>query len=155
MDENIQIASYSIILLYNMINAMKARTHDDTQTEQMYYQIVSHEITMRNLYLANINKTFLDDTVFQEFILKCIGEPLSSEKERQLLIEARKARQEPLVYRYNPKDEKEPPIFKGFKNCSGNKISNPKNLKLTDFELVDDNVELTTESHPEVTSNND
>lgn len=133
MSGKIRMGTYPIILQYFLIDAIKQRVNGDKNMEKFYYHVVSHCIQTRNLYLKTTGKTFLDDGIFREFVITCLGDSITPEKERMLLIEKRKKNKEPLVYRYDPKDgEKEAPKFSGFKNTSGNKISNPKNLKLSD-----------------------
>jgi ASC-1-like (ASCH) protein len=133
-----RIGSYTTILLYFLIETMKQRVKNDRDMEKYYFHVVSHCIQSKNKYLRDYKKTYLDDTVFKEFGTDCVGEVISAEKEKMLLIEKRKKNKEPLVYRYDPKDEKEAPKFRGFKNSSGNKINNPKNLKLSEQENNDD-----------------
>jgi ASC-1-like (ASCH) protein len=139
MAGNIRMGTYPIVLQYFLIDAIKQRVNNDKDMEKFYYHVVSHCIQTRNKYLKTHKKTFLDNSIFKEFVITCLGESVTPEKERMLLIEKRKKNKEPLVYRYDPKDgEKEAPKFSGFKNTSGNKISNPKNLKLSDVVKSDD-----------------
>lgn len=154
---NIRLASYGTVLLYFLIDVMKNRVQNDKQMEKFYYQIISHCIQTRNKYFKKYGKTFLDKSIFQEFVLTCIGDSISPEKERMFLIEKRKKNKEPLVYRYDPKDEKDPPVFKGFKNTSGNKIKNPKNLRLSQIthdiidditdDIIDDDIDNNNHNH--------
>jgi ASC-1-like (ASCH) protein len=139
---NIQLGSFSIILQYFLTDAIKRRVNEDKEMEKIYYHVVSHCIQTRNKYFNLYKKTFLDDSIFKEFIITCIGDSITPEKERMLLIEKRKKNKEPLIYRYDPKDEKDPPKFSGFKNTSGNKISNPKNLKLSEANKNNEDGEL-------------
>jgi ASC-1-like (ASCH) protein len=150
----IRIGSYTNILLFFLIETMKQRVKNDKDMEKYYFHVVSHCVQSKNKYLRDYKKTYLDDTIFKEFDTECIGEGISAEKERMLLIEKRKKNKEPLVYRYDPKDEKAPPKFKGFKNTSGNKINNPKNLKLSEKENNDDEYDDEEESKKENSENN-
>jgi hypothetical protein len=153
---NIRMGTYPIILQYFLIDAIKQRVNGDKDMEKFYYHVVSHCIQTRNKYLKTYRKTFLDNSIFKEFVINCIGESVTPEKERMILIEKRKKNKEPLVYRYDPKDgEKDAPKFSGFKNTSGNKISNPKNLRLADISKNDDddNLEEETEETEELEEN--
>jgi hypothetical protein len=107
--------------------------------EKFYYQVLSHCTQMRNQYLKVFNKNFLDDTIFKEFIITCVGEEITTEKSMRLRIESRKIKKKPIVHRYNPEDkyQEEPPKYI-FGNSSGNKVNNPKNLKLSDKINTDD-----------------
>lgn len=153
----IRIGSYTNILLYFLIETIKQRVKNDKDMEKYYFHVVSHCIQSKNKYLRDYKKTYLDDTIFKEFDTECVGEGISAERERMLLIEKRKKNKEPLVYRYDPKDEKAPPKFKGFKNTSGNKINNPKNMRLTEKEnndYEDAYEDADEESKKEVSENN-
>lgn len=143
----IRLGSYSTILLYFLIETMKQRVKNDRDMEKYYFHVVSHCVQLKNKYLKDNRKTFVDKSIFAEFNTECVGEGLTPEKEKMFLIEKRKKNKEPLVYRYDPKDEKEPPKFRGFKNSSGNKINNPKNLKLGEKENEEeDAIEETNEN---------
>lgn len=146
------IGSFPIIMLYFLIGAMKAYVNKDKNLENFNYHAISHCIQMRNEYFTKYGKTFLDDTIFKEFVTKCMGEIVTPENERMLLIEKRKKNKEPSVYRYEPKDGiKEPPKFTGFKNSSGNSIKNPMNLRLTNIQ----NNEIENNEDEETNDTND
>jgi len=132
----IKIGSFTTVCLYFLIDVMRQRIRDNKKLEFTNYHIISHCVQARNKYLQENNKSFTDNTIFQEFGLNYIGESITPEKERMFIIEKRKTNKEPLVYRYDPKTEKEPPKFRGFRNTSGNKIIGEKNLKLgcNDFD---------------------
>jgi hypothetical protein len=74
---------------YFLIDAVKQRVKNDKDMEKFYYHVVSHCIQTRNKYLKTHRKTFLDNSIFKEFVITCLGESVTPEKERMLLIEKR------------------------------------------------------------------
>ncbi|AYV78950.1 MAG: hypothetical protein Edafosvirus58_1, partial [Edafosvirus sp.] len=99
----------------------------------MYFAFCSHLIEMRNYYLEKNKKTIFDNTLFQEFVIDCIGKTMMPAHERQLLIEERKKKNKPYTFRYEPSDKNKDISASNyvFANSSGNAINNPKNLKLS------------------------
>jgi hypothetical protein len=103
----------------------------------------------RNNYFKKNNKTIYDDTIFQEFVIECIGETIMPEKERKLLIQLRKKLGKPYVFRYEPGESKHPKNYV-FLNSSGNHIKKEINLKLTEK-----NRNIKIEDEPEMEEVND
>ena len=136
---SVNIGSFSTVLLYSLISIMKARTIQDTDEKDLNYTIVSHLIQMRNYYLNTNKKTILDDTIFRDFIVNCIGETVQPERQKRLLIESRKKKNKRSIFSYDPSIEiREPETIFQFANTSGNKIINVKNLRLTTLVKNDD-----------------
>jgi hypothetical protein len=136
----IRIGSVSTQMMYNLINIMKARADNDQNTKNLYYCMISHIIEMQNYYFAKTKKTILDDTLFQEFVLRCSGSTLSPQMEKQLRIERKRKAGKKYAWSYNPenaKDRENHDVYV-FKNSSGNPIQNKKNMKIQeDSEAVD------------------
>jgi len=130
----IRLGSATMIYLYMLINAQRERVIENRIGEKFWYIALSHCIQMRNDYFVKYKKTFLDDTIFREFILRCIGEEIGAKKSKKLRIEKRKLQKKPLVWRYIPSEKyiETPPKFI-FNNLSGNEIKNPHNLHLSDI----------------------
>ena len=129
----IRFGSWAISLLYLLIGAYKAYVAQNKTLQQSIYHLISHCLIARDTFLTTIKKTILDDTIFSEYVYNCIGDTITVEKERMILIEKRKKNKEPAIYRYEPKDgKKDPPKFLGFKNTSGNQIVNTKYLQLVE-----------------------
>ena len=74
------------------------------------------------------------DTLFQEFMPKCVGKTMDRAREKRLEIQKNIERKKPVYFSYRPaKEYQDPPESKyNFPNSSGNPIRNPKNLRLTD-----------------------
>lgn len=129
----LRLGSFTIIVLYFLINAQKSRVGNKSNLERFYYHMVSHCIQMRNEFLTTTRRNFLDDTPFKDFVINCIGDEITADKQMRMRIESRKQKKKPLVHRYIPADElkEEPPKYI-FSNSSGNKINNDRNLQLSE-----------------------
>lgn len=138
-DSKINIGTFAITLVYALITVMKVRTDNDDETKDLYHTIVSHLIEMRDYYLNKTNSTIFSDTLFQDFVLNCIGETITPERERHLLIESRKKKNQKYIFSYSPEsDKKEAESKYMFANSSGNPVNKQKNLKLSDIATEED-----------------
>lgn len=129
---SIRLGTFTLVLLYTLISAQRARTLENNEQEKFYYHMASKLIQIKNDYFEKNNKNFLDNTIFQHFVIDCIGEELTTEKINRLKIEKRKKQGMPAILRYVPQDKfREGPNNKFiFLNTSGNEINNPNNLKI-------------------------
>jgi hypothetical protein len=129
-DDFIQLGSYTYILLNNLIFEFQERINKNNDGEKFYRKITYHLVEMRNYYLKRNNKTLLDDTLFQEFLITCIGK--SAEPKRDNFLRNKKRRElKKIQFRYKPEEKVfEPRTQYKFPNCSGNPIKYINNLKL-------------------------
>ena len=137
---NIVIGTFSVVLMYALVTVIKARVDNDETRKQIYHDVVSQLIEMRNYYLNKNKKTIFDKTLFQDFVLECKGEMLDPKREQQLLYLERKKKNK-YAFRYEPTPEKiikEPDVTYRFANSSGNIVNNERNLKLTEKEQVEE-----------------
>lgn len=140
----IRIGTFACLMMYSLITIMKARADEDEPTKNLYYTIISHAIEMKNYYFEKEKKTIYDKSLFQEFIIKCIGDMMTPKMEQQLRIERKKEKGKRYSYNYDPKKDKKSEIKYIFKNTSGNVINNTKNQKIdlndktADPTIIDD-----------------
>lgn len=155
----IRLGTYQVVLLYMLINMIRARTNDNEKNKQMYYSMIAVLINARNYYLESNNLSILDDTVFKDFVVYCMGDTKPPERERQEKIKQRKLKNKPYVFRYNPDDGiREATNNYVFSNSSGNPINNPKNLKLTGqikSEYEDEDEDIDESENPNNSDNSD
>jgi hypothetical protein len=126
----IQIGSFPMIILYNLITIMKARADNDNHTKNTYYTMTSHLIEIKNWYLDTNNKTIYDDTLFMDFVDRCKGDMLSQKMEKQIRIQKKMESGQKYTYRYNPERDTDNKTIYRFKNSSGNPIRNDKNYQI-------------------------
>jgi Mimiviridae putative poly(A) polymerase catalytic subunit len=131
-NDTIRVGTFTLCLLYVLINTQKARVNENDEMEKYYYHMSSSLIQIKNNYFAKNEQNFLDDTIFKDFILDCIGEEMTMDELFRAKLEKRKEKKMPSVLRYVPAESyKEGPKSKFiFLNSSGNEINNPNNLKI-------------------------
>jgi hypothetical protein len=129
--DSVKIGTMAVQMMYNLTNIMRARTNNDKNTTNLYYTMISHIIDMKEYYFAKTGKTIFDASLFQEFVLKCIGFTNTLRMETAIRIEKRiKARKKPS-WSYNPKaDRGDRGDVYVFKNSSGNPINKERNKKI-------------------------
>mgnify|MGYP000382003480 CR=1 FL=1 len=134
-----RLGTFPVTLMFGLISIMRARTVKNENDKSLYYSFVSHLIEARNHYFSKKKTTFLDDTIFREFIVNCIGNTMLPDRQRRLLIESRKKKNKKYTFVYEPADGvKEPESNYIFANSSGNSINNPRNLRLSGTLKEDD-----------------
>lgn len=142
----INIGSYETLMMYGLINIMRARTIKEKHTVNTYYTFISQMTEMRNWYLTTNNKTIYDEGLFQSFVISCKGEVESARME-MMKRRARLYKQKKYyALRYRPEDNKVDNHIYRFKNTSGNPIKNEKNFQIkfgteVDLEDVEDSYE--------------
>jgi hypothetical protein len=141
-DKVITLASFDRNILYVMTRIQYNKTNDKKEEMSNYKVMLSHLLEMRKYYLDTNKKTILDESLFQEFMIECIGETIMPEQERQKLIESRRAKNQMIVYQYFPEKKKTDgtETKHSFYNTSGNIIRNPRNLRIMAESLSDDDM---------------
>lgn len=71
--KNLNVASYSTVLLFLFINSLYYTIYEDNEKKNIDY-LIQNLIQYRNDYLLKNNKNPLDETPFQEFFIQCLGE---------------------------------------------------------------------------------
>lgn len=153
----IQMVSYALMLLYTMSLGQRARVTGESEQINFYNIMVSHLIEMKDYYHSKNKTNMMDDTLFQEFIVKCVGKTQHPIIKALLRYSERKKQGKRIVFAYRPHSEgrKEPDTTYRFANTSGNLIRNERNyrvmkterkpseenLRIREDEPVPDNVE--------------
>lgn len=140
MDGFIRIGSFSLTLLYNLVNIQKHRTNKEDTEKELFYAVTSHLIHMRNFFLDKSGKNILDDTPFKELIVNCVGKTLSARMEKDRRIKKNKKENKRYTFSYYPAT----PLLKRpvlqFANSSGNSIQNCKNFKINPCDTNSDDM---------------
>jgi len=146
----VHIGNFTFVLMMSMILSVRHRVIKDKVRMETYQIMTSSLISMRNHYLKENNKTFLDDTPFQEFNVNCIGTSYNVKREFRNKMGARK--KDPNwkgAYRieYDPSRKKrtEKPNF-NFDNISGNQIKNVKKFILLNDKNYETSATESTET---------
>jgi hypothetical protein len=127
--QKINIGCFDHNILHALIILVKIRVDDDNDWNDILYKYINGLVAFRNYYLEKNKKTIYDDSIFQGFVVECMGEVMEPDRERRLLIEVRKKLGKPYVFKYDPSTSK-PPGRYTFANSSGNEITKESQLKL-------------------------
>ena len=131
INKEINICSFDYNILHSLITLVKLRIDDEDDWNDIIYKNIYNITLFRNHYLEKFNKTIYDDTLFQGFVIECMGEYILPERQRRLLIEVRRKLGKPFIFKYEPQLNRTLGKYL-FYNSSGNQINNLKYLKLTE-----------------------
>ncbi len=132
--KKINIGCFDQNILHALIILAKVRVDDDNDWNDILYKYINGLVAFRNYYLEKNKKTIYSDSIFQGFVIDCMGEAVAPDRERRLLIEVRKKLGKPYVYKYDPSISKLPGRYT-FANSSGNQIIKDSQLKITKENL--------------------
>lgn len=114
--------SFQLIYLYLLSNYNYHIVNKNTSEENNCLLMLYTINKAKNSYLDKHNKTVLDKTAFQEFIIKCIGTPYDPIREARLEMSSKHKKGLKPNFRYEPSGNPvKIPEFK-FSNSSGNQI---------------------------------
>jgi len=133
-DKTVDIGSFDFNILHALIILVKVRVDDDNDWNNILYTLINGYVAFRKYYLTQNNITLYDSSIFEGFVIDCKGESIPPDREKRMLIQARKKLGKPAVYRYEPGVSKQPGSY-FFANTSGNEIRNEKNHKLKEQNL--------------------
>lgn len=133
----INIGSFDFNILHALIILVKVRVDDDNDWNDILYTLINGYVSFRKYYFETHNLTLYDASIFEGFVTDCKGETIPPDREKRLLIQARKKLGKVPIYRYEPGVSKQPGSYY-FTNSSGNQIRNDKNLKLREENLGKD-----------------
>lgn len=128
--------SYQYLLMTLLINKFRSHLDEDKQMYFNYGIAISNLIKARNSFLAKRNISVINNTVFGEFKIACVGTAISFIRESQLRS-LEKYKQGKRQFTYSPEQFfslspesqlKIDPTKHLFKNTSGNMIRKPINL---------------------------
>jgi len=127
----IRVGSFAFVLLMLYVLFHKARVDNDKDKEYNLHYMIYSLLQKRNSYLKEHKKTIIDNTIFKEFGVTCVGKTIDPPRLFRKKIEKRKEQGKPYVFSYEPSKEKKPNIENWqFANTSGNVINNERNKKL-------------------------
>ena len=151
-----QIGAYNFDLMMSMMMVFRHRVMKEKDEYQFRNIMLSHLVEMRNYYFQRTKKNFMEDTLFQELVMDCVGETMGFRRKAGLEREARIKAKKMITWNYNPAGgkTKEPNSTYNFANTSGNAIRKLKNMRIMDvgptaFETTGRDVEEDPESDQE------
>lgn len=129
--------SYQYLLMRLLINKFRAFLEKNKEDYFNYNILVSGLIHVRNVYLSALNIGPINNTPFSEFKVGCMGTTASYPRARRLydLQKRKEGKYFKFTYfpeKYHKEGQPEAEVFGPsrhiFKNTSGNRITNAKNL---------------------------
>uniref|UniRef100_A0A6C0H1C9 Uncharacterized protein n=1 Tax=viral metagenome TaxID=1070528 RepID=A0A6C0H1C9_9ZZZZ len=117
------IASFQVVLLHHLVKYYYY-VNNKLNYENVN-NILGEILRSRNEYLKKNNKTVMDDTIYREFQINCLGKALDPMRYAFIEFQKKLSEGKRTKYRYNPKtdyDLKLPEFI--FDNTSGNLIKN-------------------------------
>lgn len=154
-DKTVDIGSFDFNILHALIILVKVRVDDDNDWNDILYTLINGYVAFRKYYFTQNNITLYDSSIFEGFVIDCKGETIPPDREKRMLIQARKKLGKPAIYRYESGVSKQPGSYY-FANTSGNEIRNEKNYKLKEENLgkkfedeLDDNASVNSNSSVE------
>ena len=134
-NKKINIGCFDQNILHALIILVKIRIDDDNDWNDLIYKMINGYVTFRNYFLETTKKTIYDDTIFQGFVIDCMGETILPDREKRLIGELRKKQGKPYTFRYDPSTNTTLGKYT-FANSSGNEILKASQLKLKKENLT-------------------
>jgi hypothetical protein len=128
--------SYQYLLMSLLINRFRAFVNVDKMMNYNYSLAISNLVRIRNVFLRKMNLPVINDTIFSDFSIDCVGYSISP-KRLSVLRKMERRDQEKSSFFYTPEyfhklTTEEQMKFKpeswNFHNSSGNIIKNSKNF---------------------------
>jgi len=135
----IKIGTFNLCFMYNLINFHQAYINKNIILTKLYDYLMAQMLEKRNIFLDDNNKTVLDETLFEDFKVNCIGTPISPMRKFMLSRKDRKLLPRSAIYPYDPEERKDdyPTDIYFFNNYSGNIINNPKEFIYNNKKISD------------------
>jgi hypothetical protein len=133
----INIGSFDFNILHYLIILVKIRVDNDNEWADIIYKYINGLVMFRNYYFTKTHKNLYDDTIFESFVIDCLGKTIDPIKEKNILIQVRRKLGKPFIYKYEPGISKKPGNYI-FLNSSGNPIKKESNLKLIESNINTD-----------------
>lgn len=122
----LKYVSYHYLLMNFFMHKFKAHLDKDKDYYRAYGSGISNLVEARNMFLENNNLLFINDSIFSEFRIACIGSTMNAMRASNLRREDKVAKGQVACFRYTPEefegnDKKKPdPTKHKFPNLSGN-----------------------------------
>ena len=126
----IKIGTFNFNFMTNLVKFHHAYAEKNKQAQHLQDFIMYKLLSFRDKYFETNNKTVLDQTIFEDFKVECIGDPMSPMRKFMLSRRDRKLMPRSAMHPYDPEERRDnfPTDVYYFHNNSGNIINNPKDL---------------------------
>ena len=127
---NIKIGTFNVNFMFNLVRYHQAYADKDKNVQGLQDYIMSSLLDSRDKFLESNNLTVLDNSIFEDFKVNCLGDPMSPMRKFMMSRRDRKLMPRSAIHPYDPeerKDNYDTDIYH-FHNYSGNIINNPRDL---------------------------
>jgi len=100
--KNIKFATSQLLFMYCLINYNLGIIRNNKFNEVLYGTMIARLLKARDKYLEKNNKTVIDKTIFQEFTMECIGEPVDILRQSFLDKATKRAAGKKVSFLYKP-----------------------------------------------------
>ncbi len=124
---SIKIGTFNFVFMMLLSKFHQAVANKDKYLQNLYDFIMYSLLMSRNEYLDKHNKTILDETVFEDFKIDCLGVPEDPSRNYRLSLINPKLKSKSTIHTYDPDKENKDnfvPSDYSFENYSGNIINN-------------------------------
>ena len=157
----VKIGTFNVCFMYNLIRFHQSVVEKEQNNASLYDLLMSQMIDQRNDFLDKQNKTILDETIYEDFKVNCLGDPVSPMRKFMLSRRDRKLLPRSAIFPYDPEERKDnyPTDIYFFNNYSGNIINNPKefiyNNKKDQINISKDSESNTETESKSISANSD
>lgn len=126
----IKITTFNVTFMYMLIKYHQAYSEKDRNIQNLQDYLMSQMLTSRDTFLNEQKKNVLDETIFEDFKVNCLGEPVSPMRKFMMARRDRKLMPRSAIPPYDPEEHDRDFPFESyfFQNASGNVINNPRDL---------------------------
>lgn len=128
----IRIGTFNFLFMFFLIKFHHAYAIFDRESKSLYDFLMYKLLTSRDEYFNKHKKTVLDNSIFEDFKVECLGYPVSPARKFLLSRRDRKLMPKSAILPYDPDEKRNNYSIDNysFENYSGNIINNPKDLVL-------------------------
>jgi hypothetical protein len=127
---NIKIGTFNVNFMYNLVRFHQAYADKNKGVQALQDYIMSSLLTTRDEFLEANNLTVLDNSIFEDFKVNCLGDPISPMRKFMMSRRDRRLMPRSAIHPYDPEERKDNYDIDSyhFHNYSGNIINNPRDL---------------------------
>lgn len=123
----INIGTFNVVFMILLSKYHQAVANKDKHNQNLYDYTMYNLLLSRNNYLDKHNKTILDDTIFEDFKIDCLGKPDDPSRNYRLSLMNPRLKSKSTIHIYDPDKENKDNFIPSdyvFENYSGNIINN-------------------------------
>ncbi len=143
LTNKINIGSFDQNILYLLIQLVRVRMDDNQDMNDIIYTCINGYVKFRNYYLIANKMTIFSESIFESFVIPCMGTQILTARKTRLKYEEKSKIKKNFVWTYNPEKKPTTPNVHqhNFPNTSGNTITNVKKLQLVENNEINENDE--------------